>query len=472
MKNITKRERTVWISALFLVVILWVITATGLIRFSNAGESVYKSLKTFQDVLKLVDEMYVDAPDKSKLIYGAIDGMLSSLDDPYTRFMRKESYDDLKVETEGKFGGVGFVITKKDGWLTIIAPIDGTPASKAGLQPNDRVLKINNEDTKDMELNTAVSKLRGEPGTTVTILIQRDEKSEPKTYRLKREIIKVESVFSKSFTHNKMKIAYMKVKTFGEDTYAHLEKYMKQYDKEKPDGLILDLRNDPGGLLYAAYKVADLFLSRGMIVYTKGRMEDQNKEYYASSISYCAKVPMVVLANEGSASGSEIVIGALKDNKRAIIVGTKTFGKGVVQTVRDLGYNQAVAITTARYYTPSGVSIHKKGIMPNIEVDFPKPPDSDIKMAETILKGRYLDDFVKAHKDFMEKKKPDQEKLLNDLIKKLNSDKINADVYLIRRLVKSKVYEIRAMNEALLDLEDDVQLKKAVEVLNIADRKR
>ncbi|MDD5066085.1 MAG: S41 family peptidase [bacterium] len=465
-----KRERTIWIFAIVSLVIVWALTSTNLLKFSNAEENIYKNLRTFNEVLQLVNEMYVDAPDKEKLIYGAIDGMLGSLDDPYTRFMRKENFNDLKVETEGKFGGVGFVITKKDGWLTIIAPIDGTPASRAGLQPNDKIVRINKEDTKEMELNAAVSKLRGEPGTYVSIWVMRDENSDPVEYKLKREVIKVESVFSRVFTHNTKKFGYLKIKTFGEDTYDHLEKYAKQMDKENLNGLILDLRNDPGGLLYSAYKVADLFLDKGMIVYTKGRVDDQNKEYYASSIDYCQEVPMVVLANEGSASGSEIVIGALKDNKRAVVIGTKTFGKGVVQTVKDLGDGLGIAITTARYYTPSGVCIHKKGIEPNIEVDFQKTSTADIKIAETILKGHYLDDFVKQNKDFMEKEKKEKENALNELRKKLNSDKIDADYNLIRKLVKAKFYEIRGMNEALLDLEDDVQLKKAVEVLSVRDR--
>ncbi len=470
MKEITKKERIVWGGALSLIIILWVLTATNLIKFSNADANVYKNLRTFNEVLQLVDEMYVDPPNNEKLIYGAIDGMLGSLNDPYTRFMRKENYNDLKVETEGKFGGLGFVITKQEGWLTIIAPIDGTPASRAGLQANDKIVKINDEDTKNMDLNVAVSKLRGDPGTVVTIWIVRDKDSEPVSYKLKREIIKIESVFSKSFNYNNKHFGYLRIKTFGEDTYDHLEKQARVLDKEKLDGFILDLRNNPGGLLYAAYKVADLFLDKGMVVYTKGRIEDQNKEYFASSIDYCHGIPMVILANEGSASGSEIVIGALKDNKRAVVIGTKTFGKGVVQTVKDLGEGLGVAITTARYYTPSGVCIDKKGIEPNIEVDFPKTSKSEIKTLELIINGKYLDQFIKDNKNFIDLDKKEQEKKIKELVKTLNNEKINADDYLVRRLVKARMYEIRGMNEVLLDLEDDVQLKKAVEVLGIAER--
>ncbi len=470
MKIMNKRERLIWIIALSIIIILWVLTETNLLQLSKANNKLYKNLRVFNEVLSLLEVSYVDPPDMEKMIYGAIDGMLGSLDDPYTRFMRKEGYNDLKIETEGKFGGIGFVITKREGWLTIVAPIDDTPASRAGLLPNDKIVKIENESTKDMDLNKAVSKLRGKPGTYVIIWIQRNDNPDLIKNKIKREIIKIESVFSKIFNYKNKQLGYIKVKTFGENTYAHLQKAVKKFDSEKLDGVILDLRNNPGGLLYAAYKVADLFLDKGMVVYTKGRIEDQNKEYYASSLDYCHDIPMCILVNGGSASGSEIVVGALKDNKRAIIIGSKTFGKGLVQTVRELGEGLAVAITTARYYTPSGVCIHKKGIKPNVEVDFPKTTSKEIKDAEKIIKGKYIDIFTQKHKNFLKMDKKQQKEKLNSLMKKLNSEGINADYKLVRRLVKVKFYEIKGMNEAILDLEDDVQLKKAVEILNITDR--
>ncbi len=470
MKIMNKRERLIWIIALSVIVILWMLTETNLLRLSKANSKLYKNLRVFNEVLSLVEVSYVDPPDLEKMIYGAVDGMLESLKDPYTRFMRKEGYKDLKIETEGKFGGIGFVITKRDGVLTIVAPIDDTPASRAGLQANDKIIKINDKSTKDLELNQAVAKLRGKPGSHVTMWIQRENHDELVKYKIKREIIKIESVFSKIFKSKKKKFGYIKIKTFGEATYDHLQKAVKNFDKKKIDGMVLDLRNNPGGLLYSAYKVADLFLDKGMVVYTKGRLEDQNKEYYASSLDYCHNIPMCILVNGGSASGSEIVVGALKDNKRAVVVGTKTFGKGVVQTVRELEEGLAIAITTARYYTPSGVCIHKKGIKPNIDVDFPKTTSADIKAAEKIFKGNYLTKFAMEHKKFLKKPKNEQEEDLKKFIKKLNSKGINADYKLIRRLVKSKYYESKGMNEAILDLEDDIQLKKAVEILHVADR--
>ncbi len=462
----------IWITALSIIIILWVLTETNLLKLGKANNNIYKNIKIFNEVLTYVEMSYVDPPDVENLIFGAIDGMLGSLKDPYTRFMREEGYKDLKTETTGKFGGVGFVVTIKEGEnvLTIVAPIDGTPAARAGLQPNDRIVKINDESTKNMNISVAVSKIKGKPGTYVTLWIVRDDGDKVKPYKLKRQIIKIESVFSKIYDYKKKKYGYMKIKQFGEETYDHLQKILRKFDREELSGLVLDLRNNPGGLLFSAYKIADLFLDKGMVVYTKGRIEDQNREYFASSIDYCHDIPMVLLANGGSASGSEIVVGALKDNKRAILVGTKTFGKGVVQTVRELGDGKAVAITTARYYTPSGVCIHKKGIKPNIEVKIPMPSASDRTNVDKIRKGKYLDEFIKKHKNFLIMEKKEQEDSVKSLIKKLNSDNIHADYILVRRLVKAKFYEIRVQNEAILDLEDDLQLKRATEILSIFDR--
>ena len=462
----------IWITALSIIIILWVLTETNLLKLGKANNNIYKNIKIFNEVLTYVEMSYVDPPDVENLIFGAIDGMLGSLKDPYTRFMREEGYKDLKTETTGKFGGVGFVVTIKEGEnvLTIVAPIDGTPAARAGLQPNDRIVKINDESTKNMNISVAVSKIKGKPGTYVTLWIVRDDGDKVKPYKLKRQVINIESVFSKIYDYKKKKYGYMKIKQFGEETYDHLQKTLRKFDREELSGLVLDLRNNPGGLLFSAYKIADLFLDKGMVVYTKGRIEDQNREYFASSIDYCHDIPMVLLANGGSASGSEIVVGALKDNKRAILVGTKTFGKGVVQTVRELGDGKAVAITTARYYTPSGVCIHKKGIKPNIEVKIPMPSASDRTNVDKIRKGKYLDEFIKKHKNFLIMEKKEQEDSVKSLIKKLNSDNIHADYILVRRLVKAKFYEIRVQNEAILDLEDDLQLKRATEILSISDR--
>ncbi len=462
-----KHERRIWILTIIVIISAWYLTSRYYI--GKANEDLYKNLKTFNEVLSLVEATYVDKPDPNKLIEGAIDGMLSSLNDPYTRFMKEEGYKELKVETEGKFGGVGFVVTIKDDKLTIISPMDGTPASKAGLKAGDIIVKINDEPTKGLDLETAVSKIRGKVGTYVTLWIQREGYPELLKFELKRDIINIKSVFSK-IINDKKKIGYIKITTFGEDTPDSVEKALKEFEKEKIDAIIMDLRNNPGGLLLSAWKIADFFLSKGIIVSTKGRIEEQNKKYYASSIEYCEGKPMVVLVNNGSASASEIVTGALKDNDRAIVVGTKTFGKGVVQTVRELGDDQAVAITTARYYTPSGVCIHKEGIKPDVEIDFEKLKNYQIKAIEQILKGKYISKFLEEHKDFEKLDKKESENLLDNFTKKLNSEGIKADYTIIRRLVKSQLNETKSMNEAIIDLEDDVQLKKAVEILDVAER--
>ena len=470
MRPMHKKERAVWITALSIFVMLWVFSETNLLKTSKANDDIYEDLRIFNEVLSLVETTYVDKPDAHKLIYGAIDGMLASLDDPYTRFIRKEGYEELSIETKGKFGGVGFVITIRDGVLTVVTPIEGTPASRAGIQPNDKIVRINDESTKDMKLNTAVSKLRGEPGTYVTLYIERENEPELLKIKIKREIIKIKSVLANEIKYKGKKIGYIKIKNFAEDTMNELERILKKYDTEKLNGLILDLRNNPGGLLYSAWKVSDLFLDKGLIVYTKGRISSQNQKYYASSIDYCHNVPMVILENGGSASGSEIVIGALKDNKRAIVMGTKSFGKGVVQTVRELGDKLAVAITTARYYTPSGVCIHKKGIKPNIEVKMPSLTKKDIKIIEKILDGKYVEKFLKKNKNYENLSKDKQKKLLNEFVKNLNSKGINADYKIVRRIVKAQLYEGESMNKAVVDLEDDVQLKRAVDVLSVKDR--
>lgn len=458
-----KKERKIWITALSIMLILWLLT----IKFylGKANNDLYKNLEIFNQVLSLVQATYVDEVDSKKLIYGAIDGMLASLNDPYTRFLREESYKELKMETEGKFGGAGFIITIKDNNLTIIAPIAGTPADRAGLKPNDIILKINDESTKGMDLNTAVSKIRGTPGTKVKLTIMRDEFKEPKDFIITREIINIKSVFSKVIDFNNKKIGYIRIVNFAEDTTSSLEKVLNQYEKAKVDGLVLDLRNNPGGLLYTAWKVSDLFLNKGIIVSTKGRTEDQDKVYYASSISYCDGVPMAVVVNEGSASASEIVTGALKDNKRAIVVGTKTFGKGVVQTVRELGDNLAVSITTAKYYTPSGICIHNVGIKPDIEVETPKLKKYEIELVEKIYKNNYIEKFLKNNSDFENLSPQKQKELINELVKELNSNGIDADYNLVRRMIKNKINETKVMNEAIVDLEDDEQLKKACEIV-------
>src|SRR5262245_10750662 len=293
--------------------------------------------------------------------------MLASLD-PHSAYLTPELYKELQVDTKGSFGGLGIEITNRNGMLTIVSPIEDTPAYRAGLKSGDQIMKIDGEFTKDMTLVDAVKKMRGAKDTKVTLTLKREERPELFDVILTREIINIRSVKSKMLDPG---YGYVRVTQFQERTDDDLERALKALDKEAGgvQGLVLDLRNDPGGLLTQAVKVADLFLDSGLIVYTDGRLENQRQKYFAHKPGTWSDFPMVVLVNGGSASASEIVAGALQDHKRALVLGTTTFGKGSVQTILPLDDNSALRLTTARYYTPSGRSIQATGIVPDIVMD-------------------------------------------------------------------------------------------------------
>jgi len=312
----------------------------------------------------------VDEVKSRELIYGAVKGMLDTLD-PHTAFMTPEAFKEMQVETSGSFGGLGIEITVKDRMLTVVAPIDGTPADRAGIQPGDRIVKIEGQLTKDLTLMDAVRKLRGPKGSKVTIGILREGILEPFEVTLVRETIEVRSVRSKDLGDG---IFYVRLSSFQERTAKDLEKALEQAQKAVATALILDLRNDPGGLLNQAVAVSDMFLDKGqLIVYTQGRLKNQDLRFTAEHSNGYPKWPMVVLVNGGSASASEIVAGALQDWKRAVILGTKTFGKGSVQTVIPLSDGSGLRLTTAKYFTPRSRSIHGTGITPDIIVEPVKP---------------------------------------------------------------------------------------------------
>jgi carboxyl-terminal processing protease len=333
-------------------------------------DNTYEQLKLFASVLDLVERNYVEEVSPQKLIYGAINGMLTSLD-PHSSFMKPDDFKELQVETKGKFTGIGIEITIKDGVLTVVSPIEGTPAYKAGIQANDKILKINGKSTKNMSLLDAVKLLRGPKGTEVTISIFRSGWNELKDIKLIRDVIPIRSVKSKLLEPG---FGYVRISNFQRNTTDELEKALDGLEKkDKLRGLVLDLRNNPGGLLDQAVKVADEFLDSGLIVYTDGRIEDQKMKFTARPNGHEYDFPIVVMVNGGSASASEIVAGALQDHHRAVILGTQTFGKGSVQTIIPLEDGAAVRLTTALYYTPSGRSIQAKGITPDIIVPFEPP---------------------------------------------------------------------------------------------------
>jgi len=329
-------------------------------------KSPYEYIKLFTDTLSLVQKNYVEEVSVKKLVYGSIKGMLADLD-PHSSFMPPEMFKEMQVETTGSFGGLGIEITIRDGVLTVVSPIEDTPAFRAGIEAGDRIIKINGELSKDMTLMEAVKKMRGPKGTEITISVMRKGLGSLLDVTIIRDTIKVVSVKSKMLTDD---IAYVRLTQFQSRTYAHLNRKMKELKKDhKISGLVLDLRNNPGGLLQQAVKVSDYFLKSGLIVYTDGRISKQNMRYLAYDDGTEGDYPIVVLVNGGSASASEIVAGALQDHKRALVMGSPSFGKGSVQTIVPLEDGSAVRLTTSLYYTPSGRSIQAKGIEPDVLVE-------------------------------------------------------------------------------------------------------
>ena len=332
---------------------------------SSSKEDTYRQLGLFGDIFQRVRESYVDEVEDSELIEAAITGMLTSLD-PHSSFLNTENFSDMKEQTKGRFGGLGVEITMEQGMVKVVSPIDDTPAARAGLQPEDFLIAVDEESIIGMQLSEAVDRLRGKVGSKVKIKVQRGQ-TEPFDVTIVRDFIKIRSVRSEIFDG----IGYVRITTFSEQTTPGLMEAVDDFFKTEGDslkGIVLDLRNNPGGLLTEAVTVSDAFLEKGEIVSTRGRNSGDGSHIYAKPGDIARGLPMVVLINSGSASASEIVAGALKDHGRAIILGTRSFGKGSVQSVIPISNSSAIRLTTARYYTPSGISIQSRGIVPDIEV--------------------------------------------------------------------------------------------------------
>ncbi|MFQ5458671.1 MAG: S41 family peptidase [Myxococcota bacterium] len=397
--------------ASFLVILIAaaVVFSVAMQRSGYAG-SKYEELATFNNVLSIVEKNYVEPVDDKKLIEGAIQGMLASLD-PHSNFLDADTFKEMQVETKGSFGGLGIEITVRDGYITVVSPITGTPAYRVGIQSGDKIIKIEGKSTKNMSLIEAVKLMRGPKGTKITITIFREGMTRPEDYTIVRDVVKIQSVRSKILEDG---YGYVKVASFQERTQQDLDKALKNFRGDGDlRGLVLDLRNNPGGLLDQAIKVSNTFLDGGLIVYTDGRIESQKMRFEATKGADEADYPMVVLVNGGSASASEIVAGALQDHRRALILGTKTFGKGSVQTIIPLEGGSGLRLTTAHYFTPNGGSIQAKGIVPDIVVrpDEYKAPgesgDADIfSLREEDLEGHLLNpDGEAAPEKKKEKKK-------------------------------------------------------------------
>lgn len=398
MKQFVPNNKWFLISLLlFALLIGSYLVPQGQVDGQDNEESYYDKTKVFRDVLLYIRNNYVDeeklGPDK--LIYGAVDGMLETLDDPYSRLMRPDQYNSMKTETSQEFGGLGIYITIKNGELTVIAPIEGTPAFEAGIKPGDVISAIEGDPTKDIQkTGEAVDLLRGPKGSDVTITIRRPSKTFDVT--ITRDEIPIKSVFSNMIDPQR-KIGYIKITNFGEKTFKELNEALGSLHDKGMNSLVLDLRNNPGGLLQAAFKVANKWVDDGRIVYTRGRASGQDKNFPASERNTEGDYPMAVLVNGGSASGSEIVAGALKDHDRAVTMGDTTFGKGLVQSVFPLDDGAALALTTAKYYTPDGHMIHDQGIPPHLTVkqDY---PDTDVRRElAQLTSGDTVLEFVREH---------------------------------------------------------------------------
>ncbi len=337
--------------------------------------SVYEQLDLFGDIFERIRTSYVEQVDDKKLIQDAIDGMLSHLD-PHSSYLPPDDFDDMRVQTKGEFGGLGIEVTQENGVVKVVAPIEGTPADKAGVQPGDLITAVNGESVMGLSLNEAVDLMRGPVGSDITVTLSREGKDEPFDVKITRDVIKVSPVEARLEDN----VIILRLKTFNEQTYPDMEKALDEQVKaagglDKVTGVVVDLRNNPGGLLNQAISVVDAFLESGEIVSTRGRDPRDSERFNATPGDLTKGKPMAVVINGGSASASEIVAGALKDHHRAIIIGTESFGKGSVQTIMPVQGDGAIRLTTARYYTPSGRSIQALGVAPDIIVEQRTPEE-------------------------------------------------------------------------------------------------
>ncbi|EPH08005.1 C-terminal processing peptidase [Campylobacter ureolyticus ACS-301-V-Sch3b] len=409
-------------------------------------ETKLESLAKFTRVITTVESSYADELTFSEIINKAISGLMTNLD-AHSGFLDEKAFEDTKVQTQGEFGGLGITVGMKDGALTVISPIEGTPADKAGVKSNDVILRIDGNATLGITLEEAVSKMRGKPKTPITITIVRKGEPRPFDINIIRDIIKVDSVYAKNIENED--ILYLRVTNFDQKVTKESAKFIKEFAKNNKNakGIILDLRNNPGGLLDQAIGLTNLFVDKGVIVSQKGRDAKENLEYSAKKDEKITDLPLVVLVNSGSASASEIVSGALQDLKRAVIIGEETFGKGSVQVILPLNEKEALKMTIARYYLPSGRTIQNKGVTPDLEVFYGKVPNDDkaFNIKETDLKQHLENELQKI----------DDNKTENN--KTINLDHNKTDT---KEKDKEKIITKK-------DLYDDMQLKTAVDTIKV-----
>ncbi|MDH5174129.1 MAG: S41 family peptidase [Elusimicrobiota bacterium] len=367
-----KKRKVLWSLGLglFLLFSLVIVNSKAIQGVAEKGNEVYQQIKLLGEVFVLVRDNYVEPVEPKELIYGACEGMVNKLD-PFSQFMDPAAHRMMKSETEGKFGGLGIRIAIQEGRLTVVTPLPRTPAYELGILPGDKIIKIEDKDTKDITLSEAVKLLRGKPGTQVTISIFREGEKDLIDFTITRAIVKIESVPDAKMLTDR--IGYIELTEFSKDTADEFDKVWKKLKKQGMGSLILDLRYNPGGLLTTAVDICKNFIGdRKLIVYTQGRHEEQVIKFFAEKKAKHEKIPLVILVNKGSASGSEIVAGCVQDWKRGIVLGEKTFGKASVQSLMPLSDGSGLRLTTAKYYTPSGRLIHDVGITPDIVVEVPR----------------------------------------------------------------------------------------------------
>jgi carboxyl-terminal processing protease len=432
----------IWM-VMVVAVVFWTIGSGFLGNLAAKDDETYEGLKIFADVIQLVEKEYVDEVNSKQLIQNAIQGMVQSLD-PHSSLLPPDAFEDLQIDTKGKFTGIGIHITMKDGFVTVITPIEDTPAFKAGIQPLDRIIKVDDEPIKD--LRQAVNMMRGPRGTKVKVSIMREGLKEPIDFELIRDDIPIISVKELNLRPG---YSYIRLSQFSGSTSEELEEKLKEIESGKVPvkGLILDLRNNGGGLLNSAIEVSDLFLEEGKILSIRGRNKKSTKEYMATPNSVNRDYPIVVLINGATASASEIVAGALQDQNRALILGTTSFGKGSVQTVETLRDGSGLKLTIARYYTPSGRSIQAKGIEPDIILKHKQIKPEDL-LEEGLLKEKDLANHLEAepekNKDSIsnaQKSKPKTPET-NFTIGPLSLEQLKTDNQVMRALEILNSYEI------------------------------
>jgi len=440
--NLKKIQHVKLWMVMVAAVVFWTIGAGFFGNIAAKSDETYEGLKIFADVIELIQKEYVDDVASKELIQNAIQGMVQSLD-PHSSLLPPEAFEDLQIDTKGKFTGIGIHITMKNGFVTVISPIEDTPAYKAGIKAQDRIIKVDGKPVKD--LRQAVNMMRGPKGTKVLVSIMREGVKKPIDFELIRDVIPVVSVKALNL---KSGYGYIRLSQFSGSTTQELEEALSEVESgDVPlKGLILDLRNNGGGLLNAAIKVSDLFMDEGKILSIKGRDKKNTKEYMATPNPVNRNYPMVVLINGGTASASEIVAGALQDQHRALILGTTSFGKGSVQTVETLRDGSGLKLTIARYYTPSGRSIQAKGIEPDIVLNH-KRIDTKELQEEGLLKEKDLLNHLEAEPEKKEDLKDDTEK----------------------SKPKAEETDFRVGPLSLEQLQTDNQVMRALEILNSYD---